>query len=410
MHLLNTLPQRLDPGATPTFTGLLAGDGTAAAPSISFAAEPSTGWYLASAGTMALSLSGTQRLNLFYSSTVVKLRNTANNNEIGLVDAGAVQITAAGTNQNITLTPSGTGNTAFVNPSTGQVTITNTTNPATNSPLNVTGQNGTETFVRVGNNQGAGVFGVNATGHTVVEANTAARDILFRTQGTTRAKIALTTGNFLLGTTTDSGALLQVGTNTTTSAGGMIFGTDTFLYRTAAGSLQLTAPSGDPILLFGGAVGNALASFQTSGTSLLAKVNTITALTLDSSQNGLAAGNWVVGAGKYYGWTGRATFDSPADGIIALRDAAGTNFTRLQFGGTTSSFPALARSTTSLQVKLADDSAFTNLTALTLTTSAANTPWTLGAANAVSPTAPNRTVTISIGGTTYYLHAKTTND
>lgn len=30
--------------------------------------------------------------------------------------------------------------------------------------------------------------------------------------------------------------------------------------------------------------------------------------------------------------------------------------------------------------------------------------------NAVSPTAPNRTVTMVIGGTTYYLHAKTTND
>lgn len=30
--------------------------------------------------------------------------------------------------------------------------------------------------------------------------------------------------------------------------------------------------------------------------------------------------------------------------------------------------------------------------------------------NAVSPTSPDRTVTIDIGGTTYYLHAKTTND
>jgi hypothetical protein len=30
--------------------------------------------------------------------------------------------------------------------------------------------------------------------------------------------------------------------------------------------------------------------------------------------------------------------------------------------------------------------------------------------NTVSPTSPNRTMTIVIGGTTYYLHAKTTND
>lgn len=30
--------------------------------------------------------------------------------------------------------------------------------------------------------------------------------------------------------------------------------------------------------------------------------------------------------------------------------------------------------------------------------------------NTVSPTAPDRTITIVVGGTTYYLHAKTTND
>ncbi len=36
--------------------------------------------------------------------------------------------------------------------------------------------------------------------------------------------------------------------------------------------------------------------------------------------------------------------------------------------------------------------------------------WKLGIANAVSPTSPNRTVTIDIGGTTYYLAAKTTNN
>lgn len=36
--------------------------------------------------------------------------------------------------------------------------------------------------------------------------------------------------------------------------------------------------------------------------------------------------------------------------------------------------------------------------------------WELGIANAVSPTSPNRTITIEIGGTVYYLAAKTTND
>ena len=36
--------------------------------------------------------------------------------------------------------------------------------------------------------------------------------------------------------------------------------------------------------------------------------------------------------------------------------------------------------------------------------------WELGIANAVSPTSPDRTLTVEIGGTVYYIHAKTTND
>jgi hypothetical protein len=49
------------------------------------------------------------------------------------------------------------------------------------------------------------------------------------------------------------------------------------------------------------------------------------------------------------------------DGNILLNNNARTGFDRLQFGGTTSSFPALKRSTTTLQARLADDSDFTIL-------------------------------------------------
>ena len=42
--------------------------------------------------------------------------------------------------------------------------------------------------------------------------------------------------------------------------------------------------------------------------------------------------------------------------------------------------------------------------------SANGSDFTITAANSVSPTSPNRTITISYGGTTYYLAAKTTND
>jgi fibronectin-binding autotransporter adhesin len=63
-------------------------------------------------------------------------------------------------------------------------------------------------------------------------------------------------------------------------------------------------------------------------------------------------------------FSGRTQLTSPADGILLLRNNAGTDFTRLQFGGTTASFPALKRSTTSLLARLADDSGDAELGAL----------------------------------------------
>jgi hypothetical protein len=45
-------------------------------------------------------------------------------------------------------------------------------------------------------------------------------------------------------------------------------------------------------------------------------------------------------------------------GVVCLRQFATSDFNRLQFGGTTSSFPALKRNATALETKLADDSAF----------------------------------------------------
>lgn len=57
-------------------------------------------------------------------------------------------------------------------------------------------------------------------------------------------------------------------------------------------------------------------------------------------------------------WSSRSALTSPSDGIIRLTNQASTDFTRLQFGGTTSSFPSLKRSSTGLDVRLADDSDF----------------------------------------------------
>ncbi len=64
-----------------------------------------------------------------------------------------------------------------------------------------------------------------------------------------------------------------------------------------------------------------------------------------------------------WAWTGEAQICSPSDGIVTLFNAAKANFTRLQFGGTTASFPAIRRTTTALNFRLADDSADAPITA-----------------------------------------------
>lgn len=108
----------------------------------------------------------------------------------------------------------------------------------------------------------------------------------------------------------------------------------------------------------------------------------------------------------YIGWgdSGRSLFLSPADGVLELTNNGQNDFNRLQFGGTTSSFPSLKRSTTSIQVRLADDSAFAPISASTVTLATIYTVATLptgveGMRAAVSDaTAPVFLTTLTGGG------------
>jgi len=80
----------------------------------------------------------------------------------------------------------------------------------------------------------------------------------------------------------------------------------------------------------------------------------------------LSAGVIVSSGGLSPTTAARTFISSPADGNLLLANAAASTFDRLQFGGTTSSFPALKRSSTTLQARLADDSAFTPFTSSNL--------------------------------------------
>jgi hypothetical protein len=73
-----------------------------------------------------------------------------------------------------------------------------------------------------------------------------------------------------------------------------------------------------------------------------------------------------VAAGTYFGWSGQSMFRGQTNGI-KLSNIAENDFGLLQFGGTTSSFPALKRSGAALAARLADDSADATITASTQT-------------------------------------------
>ncbi len=115
-----------------------------------------------------------------------------------------------------------------------------------------------------------------------------------------------------------------------------------------------------------------------------------------------------VAASSSHQWTGQTVLKSPADGILELLNNAGTDFSRLQFGGTTSSFPALRRTGNTLQARLADSSANAPFDAADYRTNgvlflSATAPTVTSAGASPSITASNGSVTFRVnvgtGGT-----------
>lgn len=80
----------------------------------------------------------------------------------------------------------------------------------------------------------------------------------------------------------------------------------------------------------------------------------------------VASGSMQAGAGSAFVWNGRSRLNSPTDGNVTLLNNASSAFGLLQFGGTSSSFPAWKRSGTGIQARLADDSGFTSVSATTI--------------------------------------------
>jgi hypothetical protein len=132
-----------------------------------------------------------------------------------------------------------------------------------------------------------------------------------------------------------------------------------------------------------------------SARALELQTDGVTRLAIAATGTSTFSGDVVLPAAGYLTYTGRGSIVTEADGVFRLQGA--TVFNRLIFGSATSSFPALKRSTTSLQVRLADDSAFTNVQGK-LTT---ETAYTAGA-----PTATGYLVLYDSNGTAYKVPAE----
>jgi hypothetical protein len=105
--------------------------------------------------------------------------------------------------------------------------------------------------------------------------------------------------------------------------------------------------------------------------------------------------------------------------------SSGTNHERARFSwvsnvftiGTEKGGTGVARSmvlqtdgTTALTLTTAQKAEFAQTIKTAAPTGGTAAEWKLGTVATVSPTSANRTIEVEIGGTTYYLAAKTTND
>lgn len=78
------------------------------------------------------------------------------------------------------------------------------------------------------------------------------------------------------------------------------------------------------------------------------------------------AGNNVDAINFTFSGQTRGFINAASDGVFGLNNAAGSGFTRLQFGGTTTAFPAIGRNGVNAEILLADGSTYSSLAARAL--------------------------------------------
>lgn len=158
----------------------------------------------------------------------------------------------------------------------------------------------------------------------------------------TGAHVFSKNGALSLPTVSITGIPITGGSATTTKPLVLIetAGATSTAWQTSGTMFGINAPSGFAGRLFEYQINGASYFYGTSGGTLFAA-------------GSLSVGGSVISAAaQNVSWSGRSEMLSPSDGVILLQNAANTDFTRLEFGGSTTSFPALGRSGTTIAVQL----------------------------------------------------------
>lgn len=112
---------------------------------------------------------------------------------------------------------------------------------------------------------------------------------------------------------------------------------------------------------------NTIYAGPVSGSPDFPAFRALVAADLGSFSMSPSLGNVTLLAAGALTFNGRSKITSRSNGIVGLSNNAGTDFTQLEFGGSTAAFPALVRSGTALQAQLADGSAFAPFASAALT-------------------------------------------
>lgn len=164
---------------------------------------------------------------------------------------------------------------------------------------------------------------------------------------------AVTLAGVLIGANGGSG-VANTGT-TFTRAGNVAFA------GAFAATLTVTGTTGVTLPTSGTLVNDAVTTL-----SSLVSVGTITTGAWNAGAVTSSAGV-TAGASSFVGFAGRSRFSSAANGNMLVSNGGITDFTCFQLGGVVNTFPAVCRSSTTVAIRLADNSADAPISATTAT-------------------------------------------